>query len=95
MKRLIATSMLALTVALAGCAAPVGDKADPTPEPPRTIDSGDAWSAWDDNLYAETVILPDGREIVCVIFADQPNDKSIGGLSCDWDTANGVFEEPR
>lgn len=97
MKKLIAASILAVTVALAGCATPGGslDEKDATPAPPRTIDNGGTWENLADKLYVETVTLPDGRLITCVVLSNSAKDYSYGGVSCDWDTANGVFEEPR
>jgi len=88
-KRLIATAIVALAATASGCSA--SDSGPVEPEEPQTVGSRNL----DDKLYAETITLPDGRVITCVVLENWSKDYSYGGVSCDWDTANGVFEEPR
>lgn len=45
-------------------------------------DADQVLSEWRrDAMHVETVALPDGREITCVVFVDT----EAGGLSCDWE----------
>ncbi len=98
MKKLTAiASILALGITLTACGA--GGQLDEPDKPaapaePKTLDDGGAWQRFEEKLYAQTVKLADGREITCIILADQVKDTSIGGLSCDWETAY-VEETPR
>lgn len=91
MKRKLAVISL-MALALVGCASPGGPLEPAEPAEPDTIGSG-----WDltSKLYSETIILPDGREVTCVVLSNSAKDYSYGGLSCDWDTANGLFLEER
>lgn len=96
MKKIMAVSALALALTLTACAPGSVDKDEKpaAPPEPKTLDDGGAWQRFEEKLYAQTVKLDDGREITCIILADQVENKSIGGLSCDWETAY-VEEAPR
>lgn len=41
--------------------------------------TGDTWSA--------LVVLPDGREVVCLAYSHASGSAGMGGLSCDWPAA--------
>lgn len=70
-RTLAAAVVAVLALTLTGCGETPPDEPGQAP-----VDVGDG-------LYVQTVDLPDGREVTCVIYAVIKQ----GGLSCDWDGA--------
>lgn len=85
-QKLAVAGIIAATATAGGCSESSSDE----PKKPTTVGSG--WGT-EDKLYAETITLPDGRVITCVVLENSSKDYSYGGVSCDWDTANGLIPE--
>ncbi|MFT4258017.1 hypothetical protein [Microbacterium sp.] len=88
MKGIAAVPALLGALALAGCT-PSEAHVQGTPQP-NVVGSG--WGLAD-KLYAETIILPDGRTVTCVVLENRAQNYSYGGVSCDWDSANNLIPE--
>lgn len=86
MKKLLAPLAL-LALVLTGCGA---EGSAPGPTGPPSVDS--RWGLTD-KLYSETITLPDGRIVTCVVLENSSENYSYGGVSCDWDSANGLIVE--